>query len=212
MQKSYQNYLFDADGTLIDTVELICQSFKHVFDRYESIDFDRQQIIGDMGKPLLEMMETYFPNQTDTNYDEITDVYRKYQLSIFHNYLAAFPNVKSTLSVLKDLGKKLVVVTSRKSDTAIEFLKLTEIFEYFDAVVTPELTEEHKPKPEPALKALELIGGDASESVFIGDSAFDIICGDRAEMDTVFVGWSHSDPAEFKIQPTFQIEDMRDLL
>ena len=132
MLKSYRNYLFDADGTLIDTVELICQSFLHVFNRYNGINTDRKRIIGDMGKPLLEMMRSYFPNQTDTDIEEITDVYRQYQLSIFPDFLAAFPNVKSTLSALKDLGKTLAVVTSRKADTAIDFLKHTEILEYFD--------------------------------------------------------------------------------
>ncbi len=210
--KSYHNYLFDADGTLIDTVELICQSFLHIFNRYEGIHYDRKQIVGDMGKPLPEMIDSYFPNRAAREIDEITEVYRNYQLSIFHDYLAAFPNVQNTLSTLKNRGKKLAVVTSRKADTAIDFLEHTGLLEFFDTVVTPELTDKHKPEPDPALKALRMIGGVASESVFIGDSAFDIICGEEAEMDTIFVGWSHNDHSDLGIKPTFVIEDMRDLL
>jgi len=210
--RSYQNYLFDADGTLIDTAELICQSFLHVFNRYDSVNFDRERIIGDMGRPLLEMIGAYFPNRSEGDIENISNVYRNYQLTIFQDFLALFPNVQETLSSLKNSGKRLAVVTSRKEDTAIKFLAHTNILEYFDAVVTPESTRKHKPQPEPALKALELIGGSASETVFVGDSSYDIQCGEQAGMDTIFVGWSQNKPSTFTIRPTFVIDDMKELL
>ena len=210
--KIYQNYLFDADGTLIDTVELIYQSFLHVFQKYSEDSIDKRRIIGDMGRPLLEMMQSYFPGKTREEVEWIANQYRGYQLTIYREYLAPFPRVQETLSALKKQGRKLAVVTSRMEDTAFKFLSHIGILDFFDAVVTPESTHNHKPHPEPALKALELLNGDVATSVFIGDASYDIRCGKEAGMDTIFVNWSQDDPSAYDAKPTYKINDMNDLL
>ncbi len=114
--------------------------------------------------------------------------------------------------MLKTSGKKLAVVTSRKRETAEIYLKYIGIYGFFDAIVTPELTQKHKPSPQPALKALEMLSAFPEESVFIGDSFYDIECGSNAGMDTIFVSWSHNDPDKIRPSPTFIINSMTELL
>jgi len=207
----YKNYLFDADGTLIDTIELIVQSFTYSCRKYGDIVPERGTIIKDIGRPLSQQIELYLGKLTKEKKAEILQEFRSYQLNIYQKSLTAFDNVQQTLAKLKSAGKKLAIVTSRKSDTAIIYLKHVGIFDFFDAIVTPESTDEHKPNPQPAFKALELLEGDPKYSVFIGDSYFDIKCGQQAGMDTIFVSWSHNDPREINPGPTFIIDDMTEL-
>jgi pyrophosphatase PpaX len=67
---------------------------------------------------------------------------------------------------------------------------------YFDAVVTADMTERHKPDPEPVLKALELLGSDPEDAAFVGDSPYDIGAGKAAGVFTVAVSWGNIHPAE----------------
>lgn len=209
--KEYNNYLFDADGTLIDTIELIVQTFVYTCKKWGDKIPDRGVIIKDIGRPLSQQIELYLGELPKNQKVEILQDYRNHQLSIYQKYLASFSNVQKTLEKLKSAGKKLAIVTSRKADTANLYLKHVGIFDFFDVVVTPELTTEYKPNPQPALKALELLKGKPEDSVFIGDSFFDIECGYRAGMDTVFVSWSQNDPTKINPRPTYIIADMVEL-
>jgi pyrophosphatase PpaX len=78
-------------------------------------------------------------------------------------------------------------------------------------MVTPDHTEKHKPEPEPALKAISLLGAQKEESVFIGDSLFDIQCGTNAGIDTAFVTYSKTKSDQLAVKPTYLIKSLEDL-
>ncbi|MCP4751354.1 MAG: HAD-IA family hydrolase [Proteobacteria bacterium] len=210
--KDYKHYLFDADGTLIDTVELICRSFEYTCRKYGGIDIDRDRVIETMGLPLYRQIELFLGKMPESRKKEILEDFKEYQLSIYNDLLGIFPEVEETLRTLKNSGKNLAIVTSRKKETATLYLKHVGILPLFDAVVTPEMTDTHKPDPAPALKALELLDGSAENSLFIGDASFDILCGQKASMDTAFVAWSLNDPPQMDTTPTYILENMPDLL
>ncbi|HYY75198.1 MAG TPA: HAD-IA family hydrolase, partial [Gaiellaceae bacterium] len=67
---------------------------------------------------------------------------------------------------------------------------------HFDVVVTTDMTELHKPHPEPVLKALELLGADPAGTAFVGDSPFDVAAGKAAGVFTVAVTWGNIHPVE----------------
>jgi pyrophosphatase PpaX len=210
--KSYQNYLFDSDGTLIDTVELIYRTFDYTCRKYAGFTPDRDGLVQTIGRPLSWQIDHYLGAMPAAKKEAILLDYKRYQLEIYPEYLRPFPGVGETLERLKAAGKRMAVVTSRKMETANLYLDVCGFRRYFDVLVTPELTEHHKPHPEPALKALALIGAQADESVFIGDASWDIECGQRAGMDTVFVTWSHQHPDAIDPPPTWRIERMDQLL
>jgi len=210
--KQYEYYLFDVDGTLLDTTELIYQSFRHTCKTFANLDVSRSQIIKSIGLTLRDQMTVHFGPISEEEFTRKSTEHMRYQMSIYKQYLELFPSVVPCLQFLKKTGKKCAVVTSRRRESLELYLKETGIYDYFDAIVTPEITMKHKPDPEPAFKALSLLGTtETSAALFIGDAEFDIECGRRAGMDTAFVNWSFTPQSELPSVPTYVIGDLTEL-
>jgi pyrophosphatase PpaX len=207
--KVYDHYLFDADGTLFDTADLIYRCFSYVAAYHTGITLDRDTIIRSIGLPLRDMLITHLGPGLD--YEQILDDYLNYQLKIMEDSISLFPHVIETLDRLKSSGKKLAVVTSRRRYSLDIILQSTATAKYFDVLVTPEDTTRHKPDAEPALKALSLLGADKASAVFTGDALYDICSGASAGIDTVFVNWSHAELSSLPVAPTWAIDCMQEL-
>lgn len=207
--KVYDYYLFDADGTLFNTTELICECFQYVAEKYTNKRVDRQLIVQGIGSPLRAQVIEHLG--ADLDVEAILDDYLQYQLKAMEHSLSLFPNVPEALNTLKENGKKLAIVTSRKRYSLGVFLEATGIRDYFDVLVTPEDTALHKPNPEPALKAIELLGAAKPATVFIGDAKWDVCSGNSAGIDTVFVNWSHTRVEDLPEAPTWTIDTMHQL-
>jgi pyrophosphatase PpaX len=211
MKKKYSAFLFDADGTLIDTTELIYQCFVHTLELFSGPKLARELIVSHIGLPLYAQLGKYFGEMEKDRADEIAAAHMEYQLSIADRYLRAFPGAAEVLSKLASQGMKLAVVTSRRMNTTKPYLEKTGLAQYFRVIVTPECTQNHKPHPEPALKAIELLKCDASEALMIGDSSYDIECGAGAKIDTAFVGWSQAGVESLKVRPTMIVNNFSEL-
>lgn len=207
--KPYDSYLFDADGTLFDTVDLICSCFQYVAEKYAGKTMDRSIIINGIGLPLKSQLITHLGAELD--HDRILDDYLQYQLSIMENSIHPFPHVTETLELLKSAGKKLAIVTSRRRFSMEKILESTDTAKYFDVLVTPEDTARHKPDAEPALKAMSLLGADKTSTVFTGDALYDICSGAGAGIDTIFVNWSHAALSSLPVPPTWSIDSLQEL-
>ena len=209
--KDYTYYLFDADGTLFDTTELICQCFDYSLDKYGNMKKSKEELIKSIGMTLRSQFELHLGPLSDETYDEMQKEHMRFQLSIYKKYLRSFPGVKEALAILTERNKRLAIVTSRKINSLSIFLKETGIFDYFELMITPDETEKHKPEPEPALKAMSLLNAVKEESVFIGDSLFDIQCGASAGIDTAFVTYSKTKSDQLSVKPTYLINSLKDL-
>lgn len=207
--KVYDSYLFDADGTLFDTVDLICDCFQYVAGKYSGKTMNRNTIIEGIGSPLKGQIITHLGSELD--HDLILADYLQYQLTIMEDRITPFPYVAETLKALKNAGKKLAVVTSRRRFSLEKILQSTDTAKYFDILVTPEDTDRHKPDAEPALKAMTLLGAEKASTVFTGDAHYDICSGASAGIDTVFVNWSHAELASLPVPPTWTIDSLQEL-
>lgn len=210
--RDYKNYLFDADGTLIDTTELICKCFENTAVMTGNNPVKKSDIVRHMGLTLRDQMTIYFGDLHDSEFEEYKRIHMEYQMSIYGKYLQVFDGVMDVLEELKKRGKKCAVVTSRLKNSLSIYLKDTGILQYFDVLITPESTIFHKPHPAPALKALESLNAVPEESLFVGDATFDIECGSNAGIDTAFVLWSNNDPATLKVKPTYYLNEMREII
>lgn len=209
--KQYKAYLFDLDGTLTDTAEMIYRCFVQSCRKFGGMDISRELVFGHIGLPLRKQFEAYLGSLSDERAEEIMRSHMSYQLSIYKDFLKIFPGVAEGLEMLKRKGRLLGVVTSRRQETLSLYLKHLGIHHYFDVLVTPEMTEKHKPDPEPALKATGLLGCVSSEALFIGDAVYDIQCGSSAGMDTAFVSWSRNEASALSVKPDYIIDDLREL-
>jgi pyrophosphatase PpaX len=206
--KEYSYYLFDADGTLIDTTELIYRCFVFTCKKFANREISRDEVVKNIGLTLRRQMEVYFGPLTEERFSEMAGEHMKYQVSIYPEFLRLFPTVLESLRLLRSKGKHCGIVTSRRMETLSLYLKKTGINEYFEVLVTPENTKKHKPEPEPVLEAMSLFKvKDKSGVVMVGDSEFDIECGNRAGVDTAFINWERGRPPELRNKPTYIIGD-----
>lgn len=202
--------MFDGDGTLFDTADLVVHCFQYVSKKHCDQDVSRATILSGYGLPLKGQLIKQLGEDADI--ETILKDFISYQMEIIDKDVRLFPEVWETLDHLKQQGSKLAVVTSRKPYSLGRILKHTDIERFFDTLVTPDDTELHKPDAAPALLALSRLGSKASEAVFVGDSQYDILSGNRAGTDTIFVNWSHLGIETVPVKPTWRIDEMSDLL
>jgi pyrophosphatase PpaX len=209
--KEYDFYLFDADGTLFDTTDMIVRCFDNTARVHGLPQPGREAVLRYVGLTLRKQMERYFGVLTDELFDRYRETHMTYQLQIYREHLVLCPGVAEALRILRERGKKCAVVTSRMMQTLSIYLKETGIDRYFGALITPESTQRHKPDPQPVMVALAQLGGAVDRAIMVGDSSFDIECGCRAGCDTAFVSWSTTPVASLGAAPTWCIGDMREL-
>ncbi len=178
--------LFDFDGTLVNTNDVILASWQHTYKHYLGHEMSVEHITSCFGEPLLLTMAREFPG---VDPQESADVYRRFQMENADKLVTIFPGIKELLADLKDAGYVLGIVTSRTRDSALRYMNMFDITSYFSDLVTCDDTTVHKPNPEPILLAMEKLGASAEESIMIGDSPFDIKCANNAGVDSVMVNW-----------------------
>lgn len=210
--KRYAAYLFDGDGTLYDTAEMIYKCFLYTCKEFGGITVNRRDVFANIGIPLQPQLEHFLGPLSDQQAEKVTRAHMEYQMTLYKDCVKLFPAVASTLEYLKKRGSRLAVVTSRKHFTLKLYLEHTGIYQLFDILISPEDTLRHKPDPEPAEEALRRLGCQAHETLFIGDSEFDIACGAHAGTDTAFVAWSTIPSSQLPIQPTYIISTMEELI
>jgi pyrophosphatase PpaX len=210
--KTYSAYLFDADGTLIDTIELIHQCFLYTCNKFAGRRVTKEEVVSQVGLPLKRSLQFFLGEMDEQKLLEVRNAHMQYQMSMYRDYLKVFPEVADVLRDLKKQNKKLGVVTSRLMETLGVYLKSTGIYQYFDVFITPENTVKHKPEPEPVLEALRLLGIKPNDALVVGDAGFDIESGNRAGADTAFVAWSHSSVDSLTTRPTYVINTLKELL
>jgi pyrophosphatase PpaX len=180
--------LFDFDGTLVDTTEMIFQSMRHATSSVLGRDdFSREELLANVGQPLPRQMEILDAEKAEL----LLEAYRAHHEEHHDALIAEFPGVDEALNRLRTAGVRIVVVTSkRRRSVEMALEKFPGLDLVVDLFVTMEDTTEHKPHPEPLLKGLELAGGvPKDKAVYVGDSPFDVQAAKAAGLRSVAVSW-----------------------
>lgn len=204
--------LFDFDGTVMNTNDVIINSWQHTFRTLENREEDEAKIIATFGEPLQVTMEKLFP---DVPVEKAIQIYRSYHYDNFGELISLFPGMKELIAELKKRGYKIGMVTSRLRKTTEQGMRRYGIMEYFDTVVTADDTDKHKPDPEPIHIALKKLGSVPERSVMLGDTMFDILCAKNAGVKSVLVSWAMAVTEEEKTgpnRPDHIIDQAEDLL
>ena len=180
--------LFDFDGTLVDTTEMIFQSMRHATSSVLGRgDLSREELLANVGQPLPRQMEILDAGKAEL----LLEAYRAHHEEHHDALIAEFPGVDEALNRLRTAGVRIVVVTSkRRRSVEMALEKFPGLDLVVDLFVTMEDTTEHKPHPEPLLKGLELAGGvPKDKAVYVGDSPFDVQAAKAAGLRSVAVSW-----------------------
>lgn len=201
--------LFDLDGTLISTNHLIMESFKHAFKTYLNIQVAESEIVKFFGEPLERSMGKF----GEENSPGLLRTFKEFNEKMHDNLAKEYEGVEEALLALKHKGIKLGVVTSKRRIMAHRSLKLIRAFHYMDVIITPEDTGNHKPHPEPVLKACHTLGIKPEESLMVGDSIYDIQCGINAGCSTCAVSYTEFSIEEInKLKPDYLVDSLLELI
>ena len=178
--------LFDFDGTLVNTNDVIIASWQHTYRHYLGREESLERITSCFGEPLLITMEREFPG---VDPEEAANVYRDYQKLKADELVKVFDGIPELLEALKQAGYRIAIVTSRTRESAERYLDMLGLGDYFEDMVSCEDTNIHKPNPEPILLCLKKLEISRDEAIMVGDSPFDIKCANNAEVKSVLVDW-----------------------
>ena len=188
----HETVLFDLDGTLIDSGDLILASFKHATETVLGRTFPDEVLMANVGGHGIHAQMRVFD---EARADELVRVYREHNLGIYQE-VRVFDGIEPVLELLLAEGRHLGVVTVKSRPTVDVTFEVLPIGRYFETVVTGDDTERHKPDPEPILLALERLDASASSAAYVGDSPFDIGAARAASVVSIAVTWGGIHPRE----------------
>jgi pyrophosphatase PpaX len=179
--------LFDFDGTLADSTELIMRSWRHMMATHHGAVPPDEEWLSGFGMTLETQVARFarFPEEAR----EMLESYRSFQRLHHDEMLRPFPGVVEVVRELERRGVGLAIVTSKHREATLRGMDLCGVVEHFPVIVTPEDVSEPKPHPEPVLHALERLGVRAEEAVFVGDSPHDMAAGRAAGTRTAAALW-----------------------
>jgi pyrophosphatase PpaX len=179
--------LFDLDGTLIDSIELILNSARHAFrDRPGHVPSDAEWLTG-VGIPLAAMFRRYALDDADVQ--ALIAKYREYQLANHDRLVKRYDQVVETVDLIRAAGHPVAIVTSKTGWLARRGLEHVGLAHHFDVIVGCDACEKHKPDPEPVHVALRQLGYEPEDAVFVGDSVHDVAAGNAAGVVTIAALW-----------------------
>jgi pyrophosphatase PpaX len=162
--------LFDLDGTLIDTVELIRVSFRYATEKVLGEALPDELTMANVGQPLRTQFEDLAPGRAD----ELTRVYREFNRAHHDELARSYPGTVEALQAIAAHGIPMGVVTSKGAEGARRGLDLFGLSGFFEVVVSADDVPIHKPDPYPLRAAASLMGVPLEYCVYIGDSPHDM--------------------------------------
>lgn len=209
----WRGVLFDLDGTLADTVELILCSYRYTMETHLGQAPPDEQWIATLGTPLVAQLRDFARDEDEAA--AMLETYTVFQGRVHDDMVRPFPGARDVVTELSRRGSRVAVVTSKRGLVARRTMEVCGLWDHVELLVSADDVSRGKPDPEPVLKAMGSLdlGSYAEEVLFVGDSPFDIKAGRAAGTRTAAVSWGpfareHLD-AEL---PDFYLESLTELL
>lgn len=205
---NFDALLFDFDGTLLNTNDLIIETFAHVIEPKFPGRYKREDYVRFIGPTLTESFMEVDP----TNVEALLAEYRTWNAEQHDALATEFPDVKEVLHHLKEQGIQLAVVSTKRADALHRGLRLLGITDVFDTIISMDDVTNAKPDPEPVELALSRLGVSKERALMIGDNSHDIEGAHNAGVRAAGVAWSYKGEAFLnQFNPDYMLHTMRDL-
>ena len=184
----YKVLLFDLDGTLCDTDEMIVQTMYAIYRDYKPVKVrTREELYYFSGPPIRDTLAREFPNYDG---DEMYEVFKRVSEGFYASCVTAYKDELEVLTKLKEKGYLLGVVTNKGYPLTIYSLEICGIKHLFDVVISADDVKIPKPDPTGIYNALSKLDiTDKKDCLYIGDNDIDYITASNAGVDTLLVTW-----------------------
>jgi HAD superfamily hydrolase (TIGR01509 family) len=203
-------YLFDVDGTLLDSAHDICGAVQEVLRARTPLkDVPFEQLRGYVGHHLLTLFADLFPEMTEEEHWALIHEYRAIYPERGHKHTRPYEGVADTLAAL---GGRKSTATTKSTQTAMHVLEKFGLAPHFDHVQGTDGFPS-KPAPDVILRSLAVLGADPADCLLVGDAGPDMEAGRRAGVRICAVRWGYGDHAEMaRWQPDYWIDHPSQLL
>lgn len=179
--------LFDLDGTLIDSIRLILDSYHYTLSQHQLPARSDDDWLKGIGTPLHVQFAEW--QQHPERLQAMIATYREYNLKHHDRMVTVYPGVVAAVRELKAAGLATGLVTSKNRQGAIRGLRLVGLEALMDVLVCADEVTNPKPHPEPVEKAVALLGAEPATTVYVGDSVHDMHSGRAAGVKTAAALW-----------------------
>lgn len=204
----YRAILFDLDGTLLNTNQLILASFMHTLEHHCPGKYTEQDVLAIMGEPLIDMMRRFDHGQAE----QMVETYQQHNIANHDHYVDIFPYVTEVIEELNQAGVRMAVVTNKRRPVVEMGLRLFDLDKWMDEVICVGDAPKAKPDPDMLLLAMDRLQVKPEETLMVGDSRYDLIAARNAGVASAGVSWSLHLEDLHKYQPDYLLEDLRGLL
>ncbi|MCX6084031.1 MAG: HAD-IA family hydrolase [Caldiserica bacterium] len=206
-------YVFDLDGTLVDTRHDIAEAVNHVLRLHARPVADVATVISWVGDGLDDMMVRAFKTDEGEFVGELVDEFRSYYVDHCTDFSYVYGGCSETLMSLQERGAHLSVLTNKPQDLSLEILGRLGILQYFDHVVGPGDADLRKPNPSNLLSLVRDIGTSKERTIMIGDSRNDILVARNAGVASCGCTFGYiGRDALLELKPTYLLETWPGLL
>jgi HAD superfamily hydrolase (TIGR01549 family) len=205
--EKYTGIIFDIDGTLTSTNQLIFAAFNHIAEKYLHKHFTDDEITAMFGPTEDVILKQWCPDNYDAARNDYYDFYEKN-----HGMADLYPGIIEILNILKNKNVLLSIYTGKGRDASIITLKKLKIYDYFNLIITGDEVKEHKPSPEGITLFLEKFHLSKDNVLMVGDSTADINASRAAGVKVASVIWdSYSKEAVLKLNPDYLFNSVAEL-
>jgi phosphoglycolate phosphatase len=190
---SYKAVIFDMDGTVLNTLEDLCDSFNESFRHYSLPEISIEDTRKYVGNGILRAIEQAVPYGTKKEIiDDVFTFMKDYYPKHSEEKTDAYPGVRELIRDLYDRGIKLAIV-SNKIDSAVKSLSKKYFGDYIKIAVGEKKGIKRKPAPDSVLAAIKELDVSLSDTVYVGDSEVDVKTALNAGVDCISVLWGYRD-------------------
>jgi phosphoglycolate phosphatase len=206
---AFSVYLFDLDGTLLDSAADICGAVRQVLSDRVLQAPSAERLKRFIGHHLDAFFLDILPDLTRAELDDLLIRWRIAYPARGHTATTLYPGVAEALG---GLGGHRTTATTKGTPAARAILEQFGLLGYFDHVQGTDGFP-HKPAPDVVLRAIQAFGARPEDCLFIGDSPLDMEAGRRAGVKTCAVRYGYGNPDDLaRWTPDYWISDLRELL
>jgi phosphoglycolate phosphatase len=187
--KEFDTYIFDLDGTLLDTLKDLTDSTNYALRNSGMPEHTIDEIRDFVGNGVKKLIERAVPDGLDNpKFEETYEHFREHYLTNSLHTTQPYPGIMAMLHTLSTHGKKLAIV-SNKFYTATEELCRHFFGDYIHVAIGEREDIRRKPAPDTVLEAMRQLKADISTTVYIGDSDVDLATARNSGIPCISVLW-----------------------